>query len=166
MTRYDAESLLKDVKAILVNNLNTKVAAIEAEKIAVGCGASGITAIDTAKGYFEQTWSDKILNINPAIFYGIEDIAAEGMGPWTSETIQIFVEVILVDSGIDPLQLARNKILRYSRAIKEVFQENYDRLPMGNQIKIKTLRPIAFKLDLNTSEEIKVGGVSITTALA
>jgi hypothetical protein len=162
MSRYDTESLLSDIKKILVANLNTKISAVEAEKIAAGFPATQLAAVDTTNGYFEQNWSDAILNIKPAIFFGLEDIRAQGMGPTTQETYQVFVEVILVSAQTDTLD--KNRIHRYARAIKEVFEENYDKIP--GTIKIETVRPVSFRLDLNSSDEIKVGGVSITTALA
>lgn len=162
--KYDCESLLANIKSILVANLNTKIAAVEAEKIAQGFAATGLASIDTTNGYFEQNWSDKILNINPAIFFGVEDIKTEGIGPGTKKIYKIFIEVILVDSGMDAL--AKNRIHRYARAIEDVLQENYDKLSSSSQIKIETVVPISFKVDLNSSEEIKVGGVSLTTVLA
>ena len=161
--KYDIESLLLDVKAILVANLNTRVAAIEAEKIAAGAITTGILPVDTSKGYFEQSWSDAILNINPAIFYGIENVTAKGDRSATIEEIKVFVEIILLDSGQDGK--AKNQIHRYTRAIKEVFEENWDKLKNRSPIKIETVRPVSFRLDLNSSEEIKVGGVSLTVGL-
>lgn len=171
MPKYDTETLMKEVLSIMTTNLNTKIASIEAEKIAAGFPTTGLKPVDatigadgTPNGYFEQTWSDKILNIDPAIFYGIEETAATGIGPMTEQRFKLFVEVVLVDSGQD--DLTKNRVHRYARALKEIFEENYDRLSFGNQIKIETIRPISLKLDLDTSEVLKVGGVSITTAIA
>lgn len=171
MARFDTENLMTNVLAIMTANLNAKIAAIEAEKIAGGAPATNLQPVDntigadgTPNGYFEQTWSDKILNINPAIFYGLENITATSIGPATAERYSIFIEVVLVDSGMD--NLTKYRIHRYSRALKEIFEENYASLMSAAQIKIETVRPISFKLDLNSSEEIKVGGISLTTALA
>jgi hypothetical protein len=162
--KYDTENLLHDVKAILVANLNTAIAAVEAEKIAMGLPATGILPVSTSAGYFEQSWSDDILNITPAIFFGVESIGTEGIGEATIRTYKLFVEVVLVDSGMD--KLGKNRIHRYARAIEDVMQNNSNKLPSASTIKIETVRPISFKLDLNSSEEIKIGGVSIMTALA
>jgi hypothetical protein len=162
MATYDIETLLDDIETLLKANLNTKIAAIEAEKTALG-KAVGLPSVDT-NAYFQQAWSDKILNYSPAIFYGLEQIQASGSHSATLEAYKIFVEVVIVDSGMDTF--TKNRIHRYSRALKEVFQENFDRLPWGNRINIETVRPISFKLEEDSSEEIKVGGVSIVTALA
>lgn len=162
--RYDPENLMADIKVILVANLNTAIAAVEAEKIAQGLPTTNLASVDTTNGYYEQNWSDKILQSSPAIFFGIEEIITEGIGPASSQKIKVFVELVLSDSGMDTL--GKNRIHRYARAIKDVFEANFGKFPGGSQIKIETVRPISFKLDLNSSEEIKVGGVSITTSLA
>lgn len=164
MARYDSENLMYDIKALLVAQLNTKIAAIEAEKIAAGFPTTGLAAIDTTNGYFEQSFSDEILNINPALFYGIEEVKADGIGPATVERFKIWVEIILIDGGMD--QLTKNRVHRYARALKEVFEENWDTaLTNASKIKIETVRPLSFKLDLNSSEMVKVCGLSIITAL-
>lgn len=162
--KYDAENLLSDIKTILKANLNTAITTVENEKVAQGLPATGLLPVDTNVGYFEQNWSDAILNVSPAIFYGIEDVRAEGAGPTTMQTYKVFVEIVVTDRQEDKLMNAR--IHRYSRAIKDVLEANYDKIPSSAKTKIETVRPVSFKLDLNSSEEIRVGGVSLTTALA
>lgn len=164
MITYDSEDLMTDVLALMQSKLNAKIASVEAEKIAKGLPDTGLQPI-AATGYFEQNWGDKNLNINPAIWYGIEQVLSEGIGPATAVTYRIFVDILLIDSGMDTL--TKNRIHRYSRALKEVFEENWDRVfKQANVIKIETVRPIEFKLEENTSETYKVGGIAITTTLA
>lgn len=164
MSKFDVESLLTNIKAILVANLNTKIAAVETEKVAMGAIVTHIQPIDPAAGYIEQSLSD-LTNIQAqTIFYGIEHIDAVGVGPTTSQKFKCFIVVLLVDTRNDTL--AKYKIHRYTRAIKEVFEDNYDQLFSSSQIRIETIAPISFKLDENTSEEMKVGGVNLYTSLA
>lgn len=159
---YDLEALLSDIETLLKDKLNAKILAIENEKTSLG-KPIGLKEI-AANAYFEQTWNDKVSQYTPAIFFGVEEIAATGSGPVTLEAYKIFVEVVVLDNGMDGF--SKNRVHRYSRALKEVFQENFDQLPWGTKTKIETVRPISFKLDLDSSDEIKVGGVSITTSLA
>lgn len=166
-SKYDVENLLTDIKAILVANLNTQIAAVEAEKIAQGLPNTGLLPVDTGKAYFEQNWSDEIMNYSPAIFFGVEDITAiggsNGVPGATLQKIQVFVEIIMVDSGMDVY--GKNRIHRYARAIRDVLQDNARKLPSSGSIIIETVRPISFKLDLNSSDFVKVGGVSLTTVI-
>lgn len=161
---FDLEDLLDNIEAIIKANLPAKLEAIEAEKTLKDKAMVGGLPAPEDSAYYRQTWSDSILNHDPAIFYGIENVAAEGIGPATLERVQVFVEVIKVDSGMDTQ--TSNRILRYSRALKEILQENYAPAVEMGRIKIETVRPVSFKLEMDSSEEIKVGGVSLTVALA
>ena len=69
MSTYDEESLLADVKGILVAKLNAKIAAVEAEKVAAGFPATSLAAIDTTNGYLQQNFSSFPYNISPALFF-------------------------------------------------------------------------------------------------
>ena len=160
--KYDVEKILDDIESLLKEKLNAQLQSIAAEKDALGKTVDTPEILETS--YFQQTWSDNILNVTPAIFYGVDTIQATGNGPTTLEVFKIFVEVVYIDSGMDTN--GKRRLLRYSRAIKEVFEKNFDALPWANKINIETIRPLAFTLDTNTSEEVRVGGVSITTALA
>jgi hypothetical protein len=163
-TRYDVENLLADLRTILAAYINGAISDVESRQVAAGLPATNLAPVDTTNGFFEQSWSDAIMNSSPAIFYGIEEVTATGIGPNTVQQYKIFIEVVMVDGGMD--QLGKHRIHRYTRAIREVLQANYDKLPSAAKTKIETVRPVSFKLDLNSSEEIKVGGVSLITALA
>lgn len=160
----DAEDLLDDIEETLKAQLPAKIAAIEAEKVAKGKGITGGLATVESTSYYRQTWNNAILNVSPAIFYGIEDTGSEGLGPVTKQQFKFFVEVVVTDGGNDSFGVSR--ILRYSRAIKEVMEANFDRISNGNRWKVETVRPVAFKMNQDSSEETKVGGVSIITAIA
>jgi hypothetical protein len=91
---------------------------------------------------------------------------ADGGGA-TSKVFKIFVEVVLVDSG--QTNDVFKRIARYSRALEETFLEaivgiGFNAVP-GSRVKIDTVRPVSFKLELDSDEEIKVGGISLTIAI-
>lgn len=165
MAKYDAENLLAGIRSILSAKLNDAIAAVEAEKIAQGLPATNIAPIDVNEGYFEQTWSFANFNVKQGVYYGIEDMQAKGVGPATQVTYKVFIEIVFADGGNDKLGLKR--LHRYTRAIQDVMEDNYDQLPVNSgKINIETIRPISFKLEADSSEEIRVGGVSITMAIA
>ncbi len=161
--KYDLEDLLDDVETLLKTSLNAKIQAVESEKTSKGKGlATGLSSI-ADDSFYRQTWSDKILNTSPAIYFGIENVETSGVGPASAETIKIFSEVVIVDSGMD--DLTHRRVNRYSRAMKELFESNFAKFNYASKIKIETVRPTSFRLELDTSEEIKVGGVSISMTL-
>lgn len=163
--KFDAEDMLDMVLGIMTTGsaLNAKIAAIEAEKIAAGKGVTPTLASIASTSYYLQSWSDKILNTSPAIFYGIEDVASVPNAGAVAKVYKVFVEVVLIDSGLT--NDSHKRINRYARALEELFAAAFAPALGYGQIKIDTVRPISFKLELDSSEEIKVGGVSLTITL-
>lgn len=159
--RYDLEDLCDDIATLLKEKLNAKIEAISNEK--ADAGKSFDLPLIGENNYFFQSWDQKIRNTKVCIFYGIAKVDAQGIGPNTSESYQLFIEVVYTSSRTDTKSVQR--ILRYSRALKEVIEENWDELFSGNKLIVETLVPISFILDSNTSEEVRVGGVSIGTSL-
>ena len=163
MGRYDIEDCIDDFETLLKTGLNAKISAIESEKAAKGKGLSAGLSSVSSNAFFRQTWSDKILSYTPAIFFGVENVEASSGGQFTAENLKVFIECVIVDSGMDTD--THRRINRYSRAIKELIEENFDKLSFASRIKVETVRPTAFKIDLDTSEEIKVGGVSVSLSI-
>jgi hypothetical protein len=168
VSKFDSENLLDEVLAIMNGGaLNTKIVEIEAEKIAQSKGLTPTLKQVAAGSYHLQTWSEKILQSSPGIFYGIEDVQSVENGFGLAKTYKIFVEVVLVDSGNS--NDGSKRIARYARALEELFQSSAAAQALNSlgcsQLKIESVRPISFKLELDSSEEIKVGGISLTTTL-
>lgn len=163
--KFDTEDLMNSILAVMTTNdaLNVKIAEIEAEKAAKSQSLSPVLKTIAADSYYLQTWSDKILNTNPAILYGIEDVSGVENAGGFAKTYKIFVEIVLVDSGNQ--NDTHKRIARYARALEELFQKA--RLPEvpAAQIKVESVRPISFKLELDSDEEIKVGGISLNVTL-
>lgn len=165
MAKFDTEDLLASILSIMATGgaLNAKIAAIEAEKAAKSMTLSPVLASIASEAYYEQTWSNKILNHPVAIFYGIEDVTASDGGGAIAKTYRIFVEVVMVDNG--QTNDIHKRIARYSRALEELFGETFKDAIGEGRFKVDSVRPISFKLELDSDDEIKVGGVSLTTTL-
>jgi len=80
----------------------------------------------------------------------------------TAQKVEIFIDVVLVASP-NLLDDVWRRINRYTRAVKEVMESNVRKLNAmgGNSVTIKVVRPATYRLGLDNSEEIKVGGVSV-----
>lgn len=168
MAKFDSENLLDEVLAIMNGGaLNAKINEIEAEKVAQSKGLTPTLKQVAATSYHLQTWSEKMLQSSPAIFYGLEDVSSLENGFGLAKTYKIFVEIVLVDSGNS--SDGAKRISRYARALEELFQSSEAARKFNSlgcsQLKIESVRPISFKLELDSSEEIKVGGISLTTTL-
>lgn len=160
---FDTEDLCDSIKQLLTdgNALNNKIAAIEAEKTVKGKGLT--PALESISNYFFQSWSDEILNCSPAIFYGVEDISANDGDGAVAKTHKVFIEVVFVDNG--QRNDGTSRVMRYARAVEEVINEAFSTVTIPGRIKIETVRPMSFRLSLDSSEEVKVGGVSLTVTL-
>lgn len=164
--KYDSEDMLDSVLAVMTSGgaLNAKILAIETEKIAASKALTPTLAQIASDAYYPQTWDAKVLNNSPGIFYGIEDVqAVDGGAGVVAKTYKIFIEVVLVDSGMT--NDGWKRISRYARALEELFGAAYASAVETAQAKIESVRPFSFKLELDSSDEIKVGGISLTVNL-
>jgi hypothetical protein len=164
--KFDTEDMLDMIKAVMTDGdaLNNKITAIEAEKAAASKSLTpGLLPISLTAGYFEQTWNEKILNQKAGIFYGIEDVQSVDGGGAVAKTYKCFVEIVLVDSG--QTNDGARRINRYSRAIEELFIAAYKPAVAQGSVKIESVRPMSFKLEIDSSDEVRVGGISISITL-
>ncbi len=163
MPTYDIEDLMQDVENLVKAKLNAKVVAIEAEKVAAGRVASGIQAVpDTA--YYPYGWNEKTLNESLAV--GIWLVKNIGIGEGIFTKVEWTVEVGVMMSGTNNDPLAKQKAMRYARALKEVFEDNWGKINnCVTREKIETIGPLDFTLNQDSSDECKISGVSISGTL-
>ncbi len=156
MAKYDAEALLSDIGDHLAANLNTKLAAITAEK------ADGIVLPTLhASAFFFQTLGEAAINLNPFLIYGIVDQKDEGIGPAVSERIMIQIAIVVSD------RLDGNigkRLLRYRRALRELFTGSFDKIGNAVKFKVTSLVPISLEL-INSDEPQRAIGIQVETTL-
>lgn len=164
MPKYDIEDLIDDLRTEVEAALPAKLTEIENEKIAKGKGVDGgLDAIESNAWYY-QTWDDKILQFKAGIFYGVEDVTAVNIrSGGTAQEYKLFFEIVL--SRTNQTNDISARIHRYSRALREILEAYTTKNSFISAIKVETVRPISFKLDLDTSDEVFVGGVSISAAI-
>ncbi|MCK5608287.1 hypothetical protein KAR91_40775 [Candidatus Pacearchaeota archaeon] len=157
MARYDFENILDNVDGIITSKLNTKITSINTEK------DDGITvsAINN-NAHFLQTLDERVANFDPFLVYGIDNIEADADYNRVTEKILIAVTIVMADNGKTEV----NRILfRYSRALKEIFLENWQSIGIGNRFKISALAPVPFDA-LDSSAQFKAIGILIETGLS
>lgn len=157
MSKIDFETILDEVKAVMTENLNARITAITAEK---GAGVS-LRAID-AQAYFLQTLDQRPAMFDPFVFYGISDIKGDGGHSGTPMKITMFCIIICADNGEDD-QTAR-RMLRYQRALREIFEENFDLPESSVKLSVSSLVPVEVTL-LNTTQSHRAIGVELVADL-
>jgi hypothetical protein len=157
MARHDFEELLEDVKNIVINNFNNKLTALSTEK------NDGIILPElNANAFFLQSLNDSIANFDPFIAYGIENIVPSNNGPQNSERIFISVVIVLSDNGRNNI----NQIMfRYSRAMKEIFEDNWQIANSSTRIGISRSTVVPFEA-LDSSATYKAIGIELELNLA
>lgn len=164
MPEYDLESVVSDVKKLLRAKLNGEITAVEQEKVAAGFDPSKIMAV-ADDSYFELAWNDAALNKSPAvgIFLG-EHKEKDDAGGGTLLLYTLDIGVVISGTQNDPLSTL--KMLRYTRALKAVFKNNWGLLNnAATREKLETIGPVGFTLNVDSSEECKIAGVSLTLTL-
>ncbi len=154
--KYDIENLLDGIKDLLVSKLNTKMTEID------GLKNDGLTMRQVnSLAYAFQGMNEKVMNFNPYIVYGVESIdTIESIG---GSAIDVTSSVVLVlsESGVANID---RLMIRYSRALKEVIEENYQSVGKGIKMTVNQFMPISFKL--NSDDTVyKAVGININATI-
>lgn len=157
MSKIDFETILDEVKTVMTANLNTRISAITAEK---GSGVS-LRTIDSA-AYFLQTLDSRPAMFDPFVFYGISNIEGDGGHSATPMKLTMFCIIVCSDDGEDD-QTAR-RMFRYQRALREIFEENFELPESSVKLSVSSLVPVEVTL-LNTTQSHRAIGVELVADL-
>lgn len=159
MATYDIESFFNDLETFLVANLNTKLAALDTEK---NDGISLTTLASNA--YFFSSMGEEVANMNPFVYYDIDSMKETGsVYAATTKGFIANVIVVLSDEGNDP-DIAK-KLLRYQRALIELFESNFSNVCPVARIQVSGLQPISFQLRNRPCMDRAIG-VSLEVTIA
>ena len=156
--KFDIECFLDNLLIFLKDNLNNQITAIDTEK-----GDSLGTELINDGAYIFQSLDQFPVNFDPILFYGIRQIKSNGIPGATGKTYLIEVSVI---KTIDESTTIGKKLLRYQRALEEIFEKNYFKI--GNvrpKIEISSLEPVSFKVQ-NSGEQFRAIGIEIEYSIS
>lgn len=157
MSKFDMECLVDNIEIFLKAHLNDRIQAIDAEK------NNGITTeLVDSEAYIYQSLDNLPVNFDPILFYGISDLGGKSVPGAAAKIPKIEISIIKADD--DSKDIGR-KLLRYGRALEEIFEKNYFKI--GNvrpKIEISSLQPISFRTQ-NSSNQFKAIGIEIETSI-
>lgn len=160
MALFDTETVLKNAIAMVKLKLNDELAVINTEK-----GDWDIANLNAAAYYFGQI-PKGAFNYNPFAVYGfLGDPTFDASQPDNHiKVIPLFFEVVLVDGGNKDDENIIYKLLRYSRALENVFNKNHSKIMEGyGNIQVTSLAPTTlFNLD---GKIVRSAGVSVTARI-
>lgn len=154
VSKFDIETFRDKIIELIQANLGTKVTSINAEK-------DDTLSIDNvaAENYYNDV-TDQVVNISPFIHYGFDRLESETVGAQTRTTITMFIAVVFDNTN----QLGtETKVLRYTRCLKEIIQENSKKFPAASPLSVVEFLPVNF--ELNKGSDFKVGGIHITATI-
>lgn len=147
----DLESVVDAVIAFLKLNLNTRLTEITTEK------GDSLTLTPVPDAAYFLDYIGKEVNFNPFVVVGIEDPEVlDTAGAATLMRYGISVAIIIDDTGGDT-EIAR-RLLRYQRAIRDVFERNWNSVADSIKFEVKSEAPHPIKL-LSRENESRIIGV-------
>lgn len=152
--KYDIETFRDEIITLIQDNLSAKITAINTEK-------NDSLSIDSiaAENYYNDV-TDQVVNISPFIHYGFASLESETVGAQTRTTITMFVAVVFDNTNQTGIE---SKVLRYTRCLKEIIQENSKKIASASPLSVTQFLPVNF--ELNKGSDFKVGGIHITTSI-
>lgn len=158
MPKYDVESLCNDLKDVCISKLNAKLTELSAEK------ADGVELPPVpSDAYFFQSLAKSAAGQHPVfMFYGLENPTTESIGAHTMESHAVDFVVCLRDRGDGEKMTTR--LLRYSRALKEIFEQAFVERKIGCRIEVSSLTPTHFGIE-NVPHTFHGVGVKIGAVL-
>lgn len=152
--KQDLEVIVDSIVTLLKAKLPSKLTSITSEK----GDSTSLPAIDPA-AYVIFTLNKQPVIYDPFLFVFPIDLRTEGRRGLSAHTVSLSVLTIKSDAG-ENLGIDRT-MLRYMRALEEVFEENFDDLGTGAKYIIESLAPKQIG-DLNSGKQFKAAGVALT----
>jgi len=157
--KYDLEKLRDDLLGLVKDNLAAKISAINTEK------ADSITLEVPDLDAAMRSMNDRVVNEGLILHYGLVEVEPRTTsGIATSFDVTMFFMIAFeqdVNANIDH----ERKSLRYSRALYEVFLDNYKGIKRASALTVSPYAPVDWQPNAD-SPYWKVGGVEVTTTIA
>ncbi len=122
-TIKDAEYFILKISSVIQDNLNTKIAAINAEK-----KDSLLDPIDS-NAYYYLSFGQRIPDKVPAIVFGVDLELGGTLHVDATEALEVLVQMVISSKGTANSITVMQRVQRYRRAIMKVLEENYEVLP-------------------------------------
>jgi hypothetical protein len=156
--KVDIEVVCIAVETFMKARLNTKLAEIDAEK---ADGMTSPTVPDEA--YVFEYWGEEFANFNPVVLIGIAGMdASDGPGPGVVQTVRLQVGVVLTDDGTPNIV---RKLLRFQRALTEIFTKEWDTVYRAVKFRVSGIEPFPVSL-LHRDQPDRMIGITLEFSLA
>ena len=156
--RYDVETFMEELEALLKANLNTYISEMNADKE----GPDLLNINDSA--YYIQTLNDAVVNYDDFVFVFEDGVSTNGTGPDNLDTYTV-IACVVSNFGNEQIKYAHKKMFRFREILKRILQDKQGSIGRPASIKVSSLSPFAVSL-LNRSEPQMGVGVSLEVSFA
>ena len=141
------------------SKLNDQLALIDTEK-----GDYELDPINNDAWYF-QNLSDEVWSYSAFVVWGMYDNPeqTDSQSNNAMKANKMFFEVCLPDDGGPINENVFYKLLRYTRALEQVVDKNYDKVRSGLKVQVSSLSPTSFDLGGKT---FRSAGILITANMS
>ena len=154
MAQFDVESFMNHFLKVFQDNLTSKISEINTEK------ADDIVLKDIPAKQYIMDANAQTINFDELIYYGFPSITAtDSHAGGISEEITMSFEVVFPSP--EGGQIDNKKIMRYTRALKEIAFENARKEARISDLTIDTFSPVVIESNL-ISPLIRIGGITLT----
>lgn len=157
--KYDTESLITELVALLQANLNPKIDALNAEK----ADDAPIYQVPNEAYFFQDINHERAPAYSVILFYGLEDPKTTTEGPHVMEDHTLHFIICVKETA--ETSAFTTKLLRYTRAVQEVFQDGWINNRNRCKLAISAISPTKFSAD-GVAGSWRCVGVKVETTLA
>ena len=158
MGKIDIERIEQEILTIVKANFAAKIAEINADK------NDGLILEDVDSANYFNDFYQAELTASLFIFYGIKEPVTQSPGGDSAETWTIFYNVFVQNEN--NLSVIRSQVLRYTRALKEIINENSNKISRFCTLpEISSLTPENV-LDIVNNTPFKMGGIEFEITLS
>lgn len=156
---FDTECLLKKTSEVMKAKLNGEIALIDTEK-----ADYELDPINDNAWYF-QNLDDEAFSYANFLVWGMYDNSTQTDSQENNaiKKVDMFFEVCTPDDGGPINENVFYKLLRYTRALEQVVDKNYDKIRSGLKVKVSSLSPTSFDLGGKT---FRSAGILVTAHIS
>lgn len=149
----DVEVIVNSFETYMKANLNTYISAINTEK------SDSITlATVSASAFFFQSMNDRAANYDPYVSWGVSQAGSVSEGAGVLRALSFYVILVVSDRGEEP-ELGR-KMLRYSRALEDLFSRGWAKIRPDATLRLTNLGEVAFRFQ-DSQDPYRAVGVEL-----
>ncbi len=165
--KFDLECFEDRILELIKDKLAAKLLEINTEKNNGVAAEDQIVLTDIPADQYVDSLSEKVANFSQFIYYGIGKVKTISIVSRSALQIQFLLNIVFTNvneslNSTSSQSKTRKEAFRYSRAFREIVQENFDWFSGATDIEVQEISPGDFYRNEQQSGSWKVAGVDIT----